>query len=218
MLKFVLKIWEFVGQCNLTQDRDKRQAAHSKQTLVVLGFDNCVPVTSAIRGRAYVLVVMHDSWYVHLCYCDCASHNFIINCCSRVLMVREGGMYLCVCLRIIRRGKFCHCYSQWSWWIKLDREVTIAAVGGCCEVNELIHCMKKWRQCWGDDVRPVNRTMTRFVVERALCVCVCVSGRCSWRRTWHLTGGFITSRRTREHGQTSPVLSPTSILPSSTHP
>jgi hypothetical protein len=64
-----------VGQYNLTQDRDKRQAAHSKETLVVRGFDECAPVTSAIRGRPYVLVVMD---------------NFIINCCSPVLIVREG--------------------------------------------------------------------------------------------------------------------------------
>jgi len=122
-----------VDQCTLTRDRDKQRTAHSKQTLVVRGFDDCTPVTSAIHGRAYVLVVMHNSWYVHLCYCDCTSHSFIINCPGRV-------MYLCVCLRIRRRGKLCHCYSQ---WIKLDREVAVAAIGGCCDVNELIRCMKK---------------------------------------------------------------------------
>ena len=59
-----------MDQCDLTQDRDKRQAAHSKQSLVFRGFEDGAPIASAIRGRTYVLVVMHDSWYVHLCYCD----------------------------------------------------------------------------------------------------------------------------------------------------
>jgi hypothetical protein len=32
---------------------------------------------------------------------------------------------------------------MWRWWIKLDREVTIAAAEGCCDVNVLIYFVRK---------------------------------------------------------------------------
>ena len=131
------------------------------------------------------------------------------NCPGRV-------MYLCVCLRI-RRRKLCHCYIQGRWWIKLDREVTVAAEGGCCEANELIRCIKKWKR-WGDAVMPVRRRMARFVEERASCVCVCVCGRkvqlethmAPYRRLYNVN----QNTRTRSGFR---VLSPTSLLPSKIH-
>ena len=80
-----------------------------------------------------------------MCICVTATelaqfHNSLLFSCSDY---PARVMYLCVCLRVRRRGKLCHCYGQCRWWIKLDREVTIAAVGSCCDANELIRCMKK---------------------------------------------------------------------------